>query len=111
MIHPTVDLSQTLSNPQTHLRRRHKGTYGAQMSPSIQIFSMHQANYLRECLEFFLDHLYLSKPKNSGTNIIPQLMPQAPEFNRTKQNKTDLQLEEMPIRDSDAALPWRHIHT
>jgi len=37
------------------------------MSPSILIFSMHRANYLRECLGFFPDHLSLSEPKNSST--------------------------------------------
>jgi len=28
---------------------------------------MHRENYLRECLEFFPDHLSLSEPKNSST--------------------------------------------
>jgi len=37
------------------------------MSLSILIFSMHRANYLRECFGFFPDHLSLFEPKNSST--------------------------------------------
>jgi len=73
-----LDYSQWYSQQSSSVKPylTHKPTYGmcgAQMSPSILFISMHRANYFREFLGFFPDHLSLSKPKNSSTYALQSI--------------------------------------